>query len=67
MKPKIWAIVPAAGSGPRFGSDLPKQYHSLAGEEVILRTLRLLSVVTRVSGITVGVAAHDPVWAGLLP
>ncbi|PDH31790.1 MAG: 2-C-methyl-D-erythritol 4-phosphate cytidylyltransferase [Candidatus Thioglobus sp. MED-G23] len=67
VKPKIWAIVPAAGSGTRFGSDLPKQYHSLAGEEVILRTLRLLSVVTRVSGITVGVAAHDPVWAGLLP
>ena len=67
VKPKIWAIVPAAGSGTRFGSDLPKQYHSLAGEEVILRTLRLLSVVTRVSGITVGVAANDPVWAGLLP
>ena len=67
MKPKIWAIVPAAGSGTRFGSDLPKQYHCLAGEEVILRTLRLLSAVTRVSGISVGVAANDPVWAGLLP
>ena len=67
MKPKIWAIVPAAGSGTRFGNDLPKQYHSLAGEEVILRTLRLLTAVTRVSGISVGVAANDPVWAGLLP
>ncbi|HAF73977.1 MAG TPA: 2-C-methyl-D-erythritol 4-phosphate cytidylyltransferase, partial [Gammaproteobacteria bacterium] len=34
MKPRIWAIVPAAGAGTRFGSGLPKQYHRLAGEEV---------------------------------
>ena len=67
MKPKIWAIVPAAGSGTRFGSGLPKQYHCLAGEEVILRTLRLLTAVKRISGVGVGVAADDPVWEGLLP
>ena len=67
MKPRIWAIVPAAGVGTRFGSGLPKQYHCLAGEEVILRTLRLLAAVPRISGIGVGLAADDPVWAGLLP
>lgn len=67
MKPRIWAIVPAAGAGTRFGSDLPKQYHRLAGEEVILRTLRLLTEVTRVSGIGVGLADDDSAWASLLP
>ena len=67
MKSRIWAIVPAAGAGTRFGSDLPKQYHTLAGEEVILRTLRRLNAVTRISGIGVGLAVDDPVWSSIVP
>ena len=26
-----WAVVPAAGRGTRFGSDVPKQYLEVAG------------------------------------
>jgi len=62
---RIWAIVPAAGIGARFGSDLPKQYYELAAIPIILRTLQRLDAVSRVSGIGVGIAAHDDAWAGL--
>jgi len=42
---KFWAIVPAAGSGKRFGSDTPKQFHQLNGQLVAQQTLsRLLSL-----------------------
>ena len=67
MKTRIWAIVPAAGTGTRFGSDLPKQYHTLAGEEVILRTLRRLNAVSRISGIGVGLAVDDSAWPSIVP
>lgn len=33
------AIIPAAGSGKRIGSDIPKQYISLAGLPVLIHTL----------------------------
>ncbi|XCN74984.1 MAG: 2-C-methyl-D-erythritol 4-phosphate cytidylyltransferase [Candidatus Electrothrix aestuarii] len=35
------AIIPAAGFGTRMGTDLPKQYLELAGEPVLVRTLRI--------------------------
>ncbi|MDE5930325.1 MAG: 2-C-methyl-D-erythritol 4-phosphate cytidylyltransferase [Muribaculaceae bacterium] len=36
-------IIVAAGTGSRFGASVPKQYCSLAGEPVLLHTLRCLS------------------------
>ncbi|HCK76791.1 MAG TPA: 2-C-methyl-D-erythritol 4-phosphate cytidylyltransferase [Gammaproteobacteria bacterium] len=62
MNTRIWAIVPAAGIGARFGSDLPKQYHELAATPIIVRTLQRLGRVNRISGIGVGIAADDTVW-----
>lgn len=32
-------VIPAAGSGSRFGGDVPKQFLSLAGRPVLLRSL----------------------------
>ena len=34
------AVIPAGGSGVRMGSDVRKQYLSLGGEPLLLRTLR---------------------------
>ena len=39
--PTVAAIIPAAGFGTRMGIDLPKQYLELAGEPVLVRTLRV--------------------------
>jgi 2-C-methyl-D-erythritol 4-phosphate cytidylyltransferase len=33
--PRYYAIVPAAGSGSRFGSEKPKQYLDLLGRPLI--------------------------------
>lgn len=42
---RYWAIVPAAGSGQRFGAELTKQFQSIAGRTVADHTLnRLLSI-----------------------
>lgn len=38
--PRIAAIIPAAGSGSRFGATVPKQFLMLAGEPVLRRTVR---------------------------
>ena len=36
----IWAIVPAAGRGTRFGGDVPKQYLDVAGRPLIAHALQ---------------------------
>ena len=63
MNTKIWAIVPAAGIGIRFGSEMPKQYYELAAKPIIIRTLQRLGDVGRISGIGVGISPHDTTWA----
>lgn len=40
---KVVALVVAAGRGRRFGGDLPKQYHDLAGRPVLRHTLARLA------------------------
>ncbi|WP_339134685.1 MAG: 2-C-methyl-D-erythritol 4-phosphate cytidylyltransferase [Candidatus Electrothrix sp. GW3-4] len=35
------AIIPAAGFGTRMGADIPKQFLELAGEPLLVRTLRV--------------------------
>lgn len=39
MADRCWVVIPAAGSGSRFGADVPKQYQLLNGKMVIDRTL----------------------------
>ena len=34
MTTQVWAVVPAAGRGTRFGGPVPKQYLLAAGEPV---------------------------------
>ncbi len=41
-RPGLWAIVVAAGSGSRFGGDVPKQYVHLAGQRVLDHSLRAM-------------------------
>ncbi len=48
-------IIPAAGSGSRFQSSLPKQFHVLGGEPILLRTIRTACQVSNVGSISIGV------------
>ncbi len=60
----IWAVVPAAGRGTRFGGATPKQY-LLAGDRVLLaHTLEALLSHPVVAGVMVVVAENDADWPG---
>ena len=45
--PRLFAVVPAAGSGKRMHSDRPKQYLPLGDALVLEHTLRQLLSVSR--------------------
>ncbi len=61
--PRVWAVVPAAGRGARFATDLPKQYAPLQAATVIEWTLGALLAESRIEGVVVCVAPDDTVWA----
>jgi 2-C-methyl-D-erythritol 4-phosphate cytidylyltransferase len=62
-----WVVVPAAGSGARFGGELPKQYRLLAGRSLIVCTLQRLLAHPAIEGAMVALAAEDAHWAQLAP
>jgi len=60
-QPKCWALVPAAGSGRRMGTDVPKQFLDIGGRTVLEHTLALLAADPAVAGIVlVGDEARWP-------
>lgn len=59
-----WALVPAAGSGRRFGGEVPKQYLHAAGKPVVEHALDALLSHPGVDGAVVALAAGDPRWPG---
>ena len=58
----VWAVVPAAGIGRRFGADRPKQYLALGGRAVIAHVVGKLAAARGVAGIVAAVAPADPWW-----
>lgn len=57
--PNFWFVVPAAGSGSRMQSTIPKQYLSLCNKTVLDQTLSRLLSVPDISGIVLALAADD--------
>ena len=53
------AIVPAGGSGARFGATVPKQYSVIAGRTVIEHSLRALQSCAAIEHIFVSVQDDD--------
>jgi 2-C-methyl-D-erythritol 4-phosphate cytidylyltransferase / 2-C-methyl-D-erythritol 2,4-cyclodiphosphate synthase len=64
--PRFWAIVPAAGRGERFGSQVSaagrKQYAALAGATVIEWSLRPLLSHALIEAVAVPVSKDDDHW-----
>lgn len=58
----IWAVVPAAGMGSRFGADLPKQYQPLLGKPMLHHVLDVLSQHPDIDGICLALSAQDTRW-----
>ena len=55
----VTVIFPAAGSSRRMGGGVNKNLLKLAGEPILIRTLKTFSQVERVSFLIVVVAAHE--------
>ncbi|HKT71999.1 MAG TPA: 2-C-methyl-D-erythritol 4-phosphate cytidylyltransferase [Steroidobacteraceae bacterium] len=62
---RYWLVMPAAGSGRRFGDSKPKQYATLLGRTVIEWALAPFLEDTRCAGAVVVLAADDPHWPSI--
>ena len=62
---KIWVIVPAAGSGQRMGSEIPKQYLKIENRCILEITLKALLGEQRLTAILVCTIADDKIWPTL--
>lgn len=60
----IWAVVPAAGRGTRFGGEVPKQYLEVDGKPLIAYTLDALVAHPAVEGVVVAIGENDADWPG---
>jgi 2-C-methyl-D-erythritol 4-phosphate cytidylyltransferase len=58
--PRLWAVVPAAGSGRRFGGETPKQYLSLLGQPVMLHSIDRLFALP-LAGAVLAISADDTI------
>lgn len=59
-----WCVVPAAGTGQRFGGVVPKQYLEVGGHSILRHTLDALLGHPLITGVVVVLAAGDPYWPG---
>lgn len=64
---RLFALVPAAGTGERMGAALPKQYLSLRGRTLAEHTMARLLSLARIDAVVVAVAEADPWWPALAP
>ncbi|RYD16459.1 MAG: 2-C-methyl-D-erythritol 4-phosphate cytidylyltransferase [Lysobacteraceae bacterium] len=60
----LWCVVPAAGSGTRFGGGVPKQYMPLRGQPLLMVTLERLAACSVIGGFVVVLARDDAHWPG---
>lgn len=56
MSTRVAVIVPAAGSGSRFGGDIPKQFRQLGGKPLVQIVVERFLLDERVSEVVVPVA-----------
>lgn len=62
--PKFHVIIPAAGSGSRMGSQIPKQYLLLGGRPILQTTLAVFVNCPRINSLTLVISPEDQLWDG---
>jgi 2-C-methyl-D-erythritol 4-phosphate cytidylyltransferase len=62
IKAKIWALVPAAGSGQRMQASTPKQYLEIAGKTILEHTIGLLNGCALIEKTILCTAVDDNHW-----
>jgi 2-C-methyl-D-erythritol 4-phosphate cytidylyltransferase len=64
---KNYVLIPAAGSGSRMGSELPKQYLPLLGKPLIHHTLSVFCTHPAIDRVFVVISPDDDLWQSDLP
>ena len=64
-KPRFWLVVPAAGTGRRFGLELPKQYREIDGRCVLAHSLQAFADWGNLSGTVLAIDDGDRWFAGI--
>jgi 2-C-methyl-D-erythritol 4-phosphate cytidylyltransferase len=64
---KNYVLIPAAGSGSRMGSELPKQYLPLLGKPLIHHTLSVFCTHPEIARVYVVISPDDELWQTDLP
>jgi 2-C-methyl-D-erythritol 4-phosphate cytidylyltransferase len=59
---KNYVLIPAAGSGSRMGSELPKQYLPLLGKPLIHHTLSVFCAHLAIDKVYVVISPEDDLW-----
>ena len=62
---KVYGVLPAAGKGTRFGTELPKQYQLLGGKPVLEHSISNLLDSYDLSGFWVALNPNDRNWQSL--
>lgn len=65
--PRLFALVPCAGTGVRSGADGPKQYRPIAGRTMVAHTLEALAAVPRLAATLVVLAPDDKRFEAAVP
>ena len=65
FSPRFWAVIPAAGTGKRMDSAIPKQYLPLHGKTVLEHTLRHIIGHPSIAAVGIVIATDDQYWPGL--
>lgn len=58
ISPRLWAVVPAAGSGRRFGGSTPKQYLKLHNQPIMVHSINRLFALP-LSGCVIAISPDD--------
>ncbi len=60
---RYWLVVPAAGTGQRFGADRPKQYLQIAGRTLLEWSVSEFARDPRCAGVVLALApGRYPYW-----
>ncbi len=65
MTQRLWAVIPAAGTGSRFGAAIPKQYLSLLDRCVIEHSAAALLAEPRIEAVLVALHPSDEQFSRL--
>lgn len=60
--PKLHVIIPAAGTGSRMGSGIPKQYLKLHGETLIQHVIKVFEQSIKIHSVHIILSVTDTYW-----